>query len=182
MILMFGPVGAGKSVQGNMLAERQGWRWLSTGQMFRESNDAAVKARINRGDLIRDDETYIVLRGALLKLQQEGVKNIILDGFPRTREQAQWLVDHQTELDAVIDTTIVLDVPETELITRLMGRGRAEDTPETIKHRLDIYHQTTEPVLEVLTANNVSVQHINGVGSPEQVAERVAGAAQKVLG
>ena len=181
MILLFGPVGAGKSVQGQMLADSEGWKWLSTGQMFRDSTDTTIKERIERGDLISDEQTYQVLDAAVHAAKAEQYPGIIFDGFPRTTEQADWLVSYQTKLGEIVDVVVVLDVPEDEVVDRLMKRGRAEDTPEKIKHRLAIYHQTTEPVLEVLARNNIRIVHTDGTGSTSEVHARVCAEVAKAI-
>ena len=94
MILLFGPTGAGKSMQGQMLAVRQGWKWLSTGEMLRQSTDPAVIATLKAGELVSDKLTYQVFDHAVQEAYRKHYQNIIVDGFPRTKEQAAWLDDH----------------------------------------------------------------------------------------
>ena len=91
MILLFGPTGAGKSMQGQMLAVRQGWKWLSTGEMLRQSADPQVIATLKSGELVSDELTYQVFETAVQDARNKQYGNIIIDGFPRTKEQAAWL-------------------------------------------------------------------------------------------
>ena len=88
MILLFGPPGAGKSMQGQMLAARQGWKWLSTGEMLRRSNDPAVINILRSGELASNELIYQVFEQAVQDARDKKYSNIIVDGFPRTKEQA----------------------------------------------------------------------------------------------
>ena len=83
MILLFGPTGAGKSMQGQMLAVRQGWKWLSTGEMLRASDDPKVIAVLKSGELVSDELTYDVFDKAVQDAKAKHFKNIIVDGFPQ---------------------------------------------------------------------------------------------------
>ena len=89
MILLFGPTGAGKSMQGQMLAVRMGWKWLSTGQMLRDSNDAKLNKLLRTGELIDDATIYRVFDEAVKDAKANDFPKIIVDGFPRTKEQAE---------------------------------------------------------------------------------------------
>jgi adenylate kinase len=172
MIIFFGPVGAGKSVQGQQLAGIEGWEWISTGNQFRASTDPEIQAILASGQLISSEQTYQVLAGAL---ESNRHKQVILDGFPRTIEQAEWLLKSQTELDYTVDVILVVDVPKDEILTRLAGRGRPEDEATIIEKRLAIYHEETEPLLDFLAARGVRIVHVDGVGTPETIHERVLG-------
>ena len=94
MILLFGPTGAGKSMQGQMLAVRMGWKWLSTGQMLRESTDPEVIEVLKSGELVSDELTYEVFDAAIQDAKAHNYPKVIVDGFPRTKEQAEWLAEH----------------------------------------------------------------------------------------
>ena len=94
MILLFGPTGAGKSMQGQMLAVRQGWKWLSTGEMLRQSTDEELIATLKSGELVSDELTYQVFEEAVQDARDKQYGNIIIDGFPRTKEQAAWLDEY----------------------------------------------------------------------------------------
>lgn len=176
MILFFGPPGSGKSVQGELLVKRNGWHWLSTGQLFRESSDPEVLDRLEKGELIDDELTNKVLNEALIKMKDKA--RVVLDGYPRNRAQAEWLDDHLPEHGREIAAVIVFEVPKQELIHRLAGRGRAEDSPEVIEKRLAIYFERTKPVLEFYEQHNVPVVTVDGYGDISVVHERIQQAVE----
>jgi adenylate kinase len=103
MILLFGPTGAGKSMQGQMLAVRQGWKWLSTGEMLRQSTDEELIAILKSGELVSDELTYQVFEEAVQDARDKQYGNIIIDGFPRTKEQAAWLDEYMATMGEKID-------------------------------------------------------------------------------
>jgi adenylate kinase len=113
MILLFGPTGAGKSMQGQMLAVRQGWKWLSTGQMLRDSNDAEVIEVLKSGELVSDELTYEMFDAAIKDAKAKKYDKVIVDGFPRTKAQAEWLAEYMEKNGETIEQVVVLEVPET---------------------------------------------------------------------
>ena len=173
MILLFGPTGAGKSMQGQMLAVRQGWKWLSTGEMLRKSDDPAVIATLKAGELVSDQLTYQVFEQAVQDARDKRYSNIIVDGFPRTKEQAAWLDTYLERVDDHIDVVMVLEVPEQEILQRLAKRGRMEDTPETIARRMTIYRQKMYPVLGIFAEAGVKIIHLDGTGTAGEVHDRI---------
>lgn len=175
MIIFFGPPGSGKSVQGELLVRRNNWHWLSTGQLFRHSKDPEVLKRLATGELIDDELTNKVLSAALMEADPE--KRVVLDGYPRNRQQAAWLDQHLPRHGREIKTVIVFDVPKAELIKRLAGRGRDEDNPAVIERRLEIYQQNTQPIIDFYREQNIPVNIINGAGPVEAVHNRI----QKVV-
>lgn len=177
MILFFGPPGSGKSVQGKLLVERNGWKWLSTGELFRESTDPAVVKRLASGELISDEMTNDVLNVALSKLNDES--HIVLDGYPRNTAQAEWLTEHLPHHGREIMAVIVFETPEEELIRRLSGRGRAEDDPSIVRRRLEIYEEQTRPVLEYYEGQGTKVIKIDGLGEVNDVHERIQAIAEE---
>ena len=172
MIVFFGPAGAGKSVQGQMLAARMGWRWLSAGQLLRDTHDEEVHEYLKTGKLVSHELVTRVMGEAIKRATS--INQLILDGFPRMLEQAQWLIDTQPEHGRSIALVVVLEVPREELLKRLEIRGRADDTPEAIDERLSIYRKEMYPILNYLTEQNVPVVHIDGVGTIGQVHDRIA--------
>lgn len=171
MIIFFGPAGAGKSVQGQILAARHGWRWLSTGQLFRDTHDAEVLKKMATGELLDDETTQRVVGDALQR--SKDIDRVILDGFPRKLNQAEWLVGAQKEHERSIQLVIVLEVPQTEILRRLQLRGRVDDTPETVAKRMNIYRKEIYPILTYLTDKHVRIAHIDGTGSVGQVHDRI---------
>lgn len=175
MVLFFGPPGSGKSVQGELLVERNGWQWLSTGKLFRSSKNPEIHKRLATGELIDDELTNKVLDEALKGIDKDTV--VVLDGYPRNIDQAKWLIDHLPNHGREIDCVIEFDVPEEELMRRLSDRGRAEDVRDVIERRLAIYREKTTPVLDFLQSQAVAIQTVNAEGSIEEVHERIQDAA-----
>lgn len=173
MILLFGPTGAGKSMQGQMLAVRQGWKWLSTGEMLRQSADPEIIKILKSGELVSDELIYQVFEQAVQEARDKQYPNIIIDGFPRTKEQAAWLDAYMARMGEKIDTVISLEVPEAEIMRRLEKRARMEDTPETIARRMTIYRQKMYPVLGIFAEAGVRIVHLDGVGSAGEVHDRI---------
>lgn len=173
MILLFGPTGAGKSMQGQMLAVRMGWKWLSTGEMFRQSDDPDVIALLKAGELISDELTYEVFNAAIQGTLQKNYPNIIVDGFPRTKAQVEWLGEYLKKIDQKIDVVVVLEVPESEISRRLAKRARMEDTPETIAKRMTNYRQKMYPVLGNFAEQGIRIIHLDGTGTAGEVHDRI---------
>lgn len=171
MIIFFGPAGAGKSIQGQMLSARHGWRWLSTGQMFRDTKDEAIHKILASGNLIDNETTYKVVQEALDNARD--IDQLILDGFPRTLEQAEWMVESHESLGRKIESIIVLEVPESEIMRRLAIRGRKEDTPDVIANRMNIYRKEMYPILSYFAEQQIRIVHIDGTGTVGEVHDRI---------
>jgi len=171
MILFFGPAGAGKSVQGQMLAARLGWKWLSTGQMFRESSDPEIKEILKTGELVSDEKTYEVVREAFKKFKN--ADKLIVDGFPRTMAQAEWLMDEKNSMGRKVSMVVVLEVPESVIQKRLALRGRDQDKPEIIDRRMNIYRRQMYPVLGFLADRGVKIIHLDGTGTVGEVHDKI---------
>lgn len=171
MIVFFGPAGAGKSVQGQLLAARNGWRWLSAGQLLRDSKDMALLKQMQSGQLVESKKVNELV-GAALK-RSINIKRLILDGFPREMSQAKWLVEQKSHRGRDIDLVVVLEVPKSELLQRLEVRGRVDDTPDAIDERLKIYRTEIYPILTYFTETNINIVHIDGVGTVGQVHDRI---------
>lgn len=173
MILLFGPTGAGKSMQGQMLAVRMGWKWLSTGEMLRNSHDPAIIQILKSGDLVSDAATFEVFNEAIEDAKEKQYPNIIVDGFPRTKNQAEWLAKYLAMSNEKIEQVVVLEVPEAEIMKRLEKRGRMEDTPETIAKRMTIYRQKMYPVLGIFAEQGIKIVHLDGTGTAGEVHDRL---------
>ncbi len=171
MIVFFGPAGAGKSVQGQMLAARNGWRWLSAGQLLRDTHDIELIKEMQTGKLV-DPAKVSALMGDAIK-RSDNIDRVILDGFPRQMSQAKWLIENKTHHGRDIQLVIVMEVPKSELLKRLEVRGRADDTPDAIDERLRIYRTEMYPILSYLTEQNINIVHIDGVGTVGQVHDRI---------
>jgi adenylate kinase len=178
-LLFLGPPGAGKGTQAERVAESLHLAHISTGDMFRwhvsEGTDLGqeVSAIMELGDLVPDSLTISMLNDRISKTDALG--GYILDGFPRTLPQAQAL-DLAIGEDALTGV-IVLEVPEAELIGRLLERGRADDTEESVRNRLNVYAADTEPLVDFYQPRGVVVR-IQGVGEIDEISERILAAVQ----
>lgn len=171
MIVFFGPAGAGKSVQGQILAARNGWRWISAGQLLRDTHDLEILKQMQSGQLVDPDKVSKLMGDAIKR--SKDISRVILDGYPREMSQAKWLVENKAHHGRDIKLVVVLEVPRSELIKRLEVRGRVDDTPDAIDERLRIYRTEIYPILTYLTEQNVNIVHIDGVGRVGQVHDRI---------
>ncbi len=158
-------------MQGQILAARHGWRWLSSGQLLRDSRDPQIMEQMRTGALVSTEQTNEVIADALERASN--IDMVILDGFPRKLEQAEWLVDTKTRHERDISLAIVLEVPRAELEKRLRVRGRVDDTTEVIEERLNIYRKEIYPILTYLTEQKVKIAHIDGTGTVGQIHDRI---------
>lgn len=171
MIVFFGPAGAGKSVQGQILAARHGWRWLSAGQLLRDTHDIELIREMQTGQLVSSDRVNQLMGEAFARAKD--IDHVILDGYPRELSQAQWLVESQPEHQRSINLVIVLEVPRAELLRRLVVRGRVDDTPDAIDERLKIYRSEIYPILTYFTEQGIRITHLDGTGTVGQVHDKI---------
>lgn len=166
MILFFGPVGAGKSTQAELLVDRLGYNWISTGKMFRETKDPEMIAYLKTGKLVSDEQTEKLVETTFTDLD---LGNVILDGFPRNVDQAKWLF----EQNYPIELGIVIELGVDEAIARMQQRGRDDDTEDAIKERLDVYHQQVDPCINYLAAEGIEMVRVSGQGTVEEIHEKI---------
>ena len=194
MIILMGLAGSGKSTQGRILAERLGGEWLSAGQVLRETQDPAMREVMDRGELV-DDELVIRLMEARMAQAEAAGKPVILDGYPRTVRQAKWVAARpagpggveaaggvETSRAAGVRAVIWLEVPKDELIRRLQLRGRSDDQDAAaIEERLKIVKENADEVCHILAQKGVRILAVDGLGTPEEVTERVWETVQKEI-
>ena len=171
MIIFFGPAGAGKSVQGQILAARHGWRWLSAGQLLRDTHDAELIHQMQSGDLAPTDLVNKLINQSLVTAKDLG--GVIIDGYPRELVQAKWLVETKTNHGRDINLAIVLEVPRSEILERLRVRGRVDDTPDAIDKRLQIYRGEIYPILDYFNDEHIPIVHMSGVGTVGEVHDKI---------
>ncbi len=172
-VLIVGPQGAGKGTQAALLADNLQIPHISTGDIFRANVTAGTelgvlaKKYMDGGDLVPDEVTSAMVKARLAEPDADA--GFLLDGFPRTVPQAQWLdgVLHENAHD--LNAVLLLDAPDDVLMERMLARGRADDTAEAISRRLELYHTETKPLLDHYAAKLVS---INGVGPVDEVQQR----------
>ena len=179
MVIIFGPPGAGKSVQGQLVAARHGWRWLSTGQLLRDAHNPRLHEVMVKGELVSNQQINNVMAAALK--QAGGIDDVILDGYPRNTSQAEWLLGKLPEYNHQVTALVYLETSDKELYRRLQLRGRADDTPENIAKRSKEYKEKTQPVIDFLKKSGVCSVKVNGEGSVGAVFDRVEKAVQSCI-
>jgi adenylate kinase len=182
-IVFFGAPGVGKGTQAALLAESLGIPHISTGAIFRSAVESGrplglqAKNYMDQGLLVPDELTTAIALEALAEPSCDG--GFILDGYPRNTSQAAALDEELTRRKRPIDHVIYLTAPDEELIERMLGRGRADDTREVIRNRLVVYREETAPVLEFYRTTD-HVLEVNGVGEIAEVHNRVLSAVGRV--
>jgi|WetSurMetagenome_2_1015567.scaffolds.fasta_scaffold265322_2 adenylate kinase len=172
-LLIFGPPGVGKGTQSALIAEKLNLFHLSTGEYLRKAiNDGTelgLKAKdiVEKGKLVPDDIMIGIVAQAL-EDNTSGKDGFILDGFPRTLDQAKALDVIFRKMDVSDIRVLYLTSHEDELVERLLKRGRKDDTEEIIRHRLHIYEESTKPIIDYYR-NTKEVLEIDGVGSVEDI-------------
>ena len=179
--IIFGPPGSGKGTQAARIEKEFRLKHLSTGDILRAevASGSPIGKEAGRimaaGDLVPDELIVDIVRGRLP--EAETGAGVLLDGFPRTVRQAQALDAMLADEGHTLDFVIALDVPEAELVERLLHRarveGRADDTRQAIAERMHEYHKLTEAVLDHYSRQGVPVKRVDGLGSPEEVFGRI---------
>jgi adenylate kinase len=179
-IVFLGPPGSGKGTQAKLLAERLKVPAISTGDILRaavrDKTPLGLQAQaiMEKGELVSDGLIVALIRDRIAQKDARG--GFILDGFPRTLEQGRALETLLAEAGETLSAAVDFQVPEAALIERMAGRakaeGRADDRPETVRERLRVYREKTEP-LAAFYAERGILAGVDGVGSVEDVAARV---------
>lgn len=180
--VIFGAPGSGKGTQSKKITDKYGLFHISTGDLLRDhikrgsELGKVADSYISKGQLIPDALMIDILRNHI-KEHPEAKNGIIFDGFPRTIPQAQELNRLMKELDSEIHAVLGLEVDENELITRLIKRGeesgRTDDNLETIKNRLDVYHNSTQPLKEFYSHTG-HYRKIEGSGSIDDIFNNIS--------
>ena len=178
-LILTGPPGAGKGTQAERLVERCGIPQISTGNMLREAVASGselgkrVAGIMAQGELVPDCVVVALVRERMAR--EDCAPGFILDGFPRTADQAKVLDEILRDLGREPLQVLSLEVPEQELIDRIRarGEGRADDSEETARRRIEVFRNETAPLLGHYAA---SLCRIDGVGHPDEIASRVAAA------
>jgi adenylate kinase len=179
-VVLLGPPGAGKGTQAQKLAEKLGIPQISTGELFRRNIEHGTtlgleaKRYLSAGDLVPSELTNALVDSRLDEL--DVADGFILDGYPRSLEQARALHDMLERHRAKIDAVLEFQVSQEELLDRLKGRGRADDTDEVILNRMKIYRDETAPLLEYYRSE---LKTVDAVGTVDEVFARALQALGK---
>ena len=186
-IVIFGAPGSGEGTQSERIVEKFGINHISTGDVLRAEIKngtelgKTAKGYIDQGQLLPDELIIDILASTLDSFKDS--KGVIFDGFPRTIAQAEALKKMLSERGQEVSIMLDLDVPEDELMTRLIKRGqesgRADDNEETIKKRLTVYHSQTAPLIDWYKKEG-KYQHINGLGNLETITQDICKAVDAV--
>ena len=186
-IVIFGAPGSGKGTQSARIVEKYGLNHISTGDVLRAEIKngtelgKTAKGYIDQGQLIPDELMIDILASVFDSFEDS--KGVIFDGFPRTIAQAEALKKMLAERGQDVTVMVDLEVPEDELMTRLIKRGkdsgRADDNEETIKKRLHVYHSQTAPLIDWYK-NEKKYQHINGLGTMDGIFADICEAVDKL--
>lgn len=175
MIVVFlGPPGSGKGTQAVLLAEKRSLQHLSTGDLLREALKSGsllgkkAARYMNEGELVPD----ALVSGLVGERIVENSGGFLLDGYPRNVSQAKDLEKIAAHAGQDLAAVILLDVPPVELVHRLAGRGRTDDTPATVHQRLNVYLAETAPLIDFYEAKGILFR-VDGVGSIEEIHRRV---------
>lgn len=183
-LVLLGPPGAGKGTQAQRLVDRYGIVQLSTGDMLRAAVAAGTpvgkraQAIMDRGDLVPDDIMVEIISDRIG--QADAAEGFILDGFPRTVAQAEALAELLARRRLGLDAVIEIGVDEAALLARIekrareTGRARADDTPETLHKRLEVYRQNTAPVSDHYRAKGM-LSRVDGMGTVDEVSAAISG-------
>ena len=167
MILLMGIPGSGKGTQGKLLSTIRGYHIISTGELLRNYGSAEQHARMKAGEILGDEEVTRLLDNALGLLENQN--NTILDGYPRTIKQADWLIEPAAAGRFKIDYAIYLHASQQAVTERLLNRGRPDDTAEAVAARFKEYEQATLPILDHLKAKGIEVVEVNAEQPIEEV-------------
>jgi len=189
-IILFGPPGSGKGTQSEKLIERYGLKHLSTGDLLRAeiANKTPLgleaKSLIDKGQLVPDEVVIGMIDSAIEA--NAGVNGFLFDGFPRTVAQAEALDKLLSFKKSVIGVMIALQVPEEELIARMLNRaktsGRSDDADENVlRNRQAVYRRDTLPVADHYRKAD-KVEEVNGLGTVEEIFERLTQVIDKKKG
>lgn len=179
-LLIVGPPGAGKGTQSVLLAEALSIPAISTGDIFRSNvkNETELgkkaKAYMDAGEYVPDSLTNDLVRDRLTHADAQ--VGFLLDGYPRTDAQVEELDTILTQLGAQLDGVVELVADQDELVRRLLQRaieqGRADDTEEVIRKRLEVYAAETAPIIELYSSRGLLVQ-VDGLGEIDEVGARI---------
>lgn len=171
MIILMGVAGAGKSMQGRLLADEKGYAWISTGEILRVLVTGKRRQEMLEGKLLSDDEMIHMMDKVLDLIDTS--EEFIFDGFPRTIAQASWLAEQAEKGRFRINAVFHLTASEEVVLKRLKQRGRHDDTETAIRNRFEEYKAVTLPIIEAFRTRGINVYDIDGGQTPEAVHDDI---------
>lgn len=171
LIILMGPTGAGKSVQGDLLAQDLQGLHLSSGNLLRQ--DPVAARMIANGKLAPAHEVERIVEEAIQQVPED--QTIILDGFPRTTSNLKWMDEELPKLRRTVADVILIELDVETCIARLNKRDRADDSPEAVREKLDAYAKSTQPVVEHYEALGM-LKRVDGRGAVDEVRDLVRAA------
>jgi adenylate kinase len=176
-IVLLGPPGSGKGTQAERLTDELGFTALATGDLLRaarkEGTELGRRAEqyMDRGELVPDE---LIL--AMIEAELDGLdgKPVLFDGFPRTVGQADALADALERRNRALTGVVQIDVPDDEVAGRILsrGQGRKDDNPETVRERLRVYHDETEPLVRYYDERGL-LRRVDGTGGVDEVHDQI---------
>ena len=184
-IVLLGPPGAGKGTQAVVVAEKLGIPHISTGDIFRANVSAGTplgidaKRYMDAGEYVPDSVTNAMVRDRLA--QPDAAAGFLLDGYPRTLDQINELDDILSSIGHAVERVVEITADTDEVVARLLNRakeqGRADDTEDVIRRRLEVYAEQTAPLTAVYSERGILVQ-VDGLGAVAEVTERLLAALE----
>lgn len=184
-IVLMGPPGAGKGTQAVVVAEKLGIPHISTGDIFRANVSAGTplgidaKRYMDAGEYVPDSVTNAMVRDRLA--QPDAATGFLLDGYPRTLDQINELDDILSSIGHAVERVVEITADTDEVVARLLNRakeqGRADDTEDVIRRRLEVYAEQTAPLTAVYSERGILVQ-VDGLGAVAEVTERLLAALE----
>lgn len=171
MIIFLGVAGSGKSVQGRLLADRFGLPWLSTGEFLRMLVSGKKRKSMLEGHLIPDQEIINLVQKAFSLVDSS--QEFVLDGFPRTATQADWLINQAKHGQLKITAIIHLKASESTVKERLNERGRPDDHEEAIKKRFSEYKEEILPIIKEFEKFNIAVIEVSAENTVEGIHDEI---------
>lgn len=179
MIIFVGVAGAGKSVQGRKLADRFALPWLSTGEFLRMLVSGDRRKAMLRGELLGDQEIISLVQKIFSVVDSS--QEFVLDGFPRTTAQADWLLNQAKHEQLKVTAIVHLIASEKSVEERLLKRGRADDTVEVIRLRFKEYQDAVLPLLQQFKEANIPVLDIQAEKNRETIHEEIVERIEPLL-
>src|SRR5690554_4760576 len=186
-MLIVGPPGAGKGTQAARLSERFGIPTISTGDIFRSNianqTELGVKVKeiVDSGDYVPDELTNALVADRLT--EDDALVGFLLDGYPRTTDQVEFLDAFLEEREQKLDAVIRLVADTDEIVQRLRRRaveqGRTDDTEDAIRHRQEVYRRETEPIIAAFGDRGILVE-VDGLGAVDEITERILASLEGV--